>query len=698
MNKEPIGLYIFRFVLGLGLFAFMAMLYWSSLLLEENVKDVRSDLQEIKGELSTLRNDLGHLNTSRDATSAQESTKQVAHHREHMDASFSNLLTPDPFFEKTLPNMLGQDFKPHGTFHNATVGRPDNLHPFSNWAEVNNWLGLCIAGVAKQEFGKYETLSPDLALKMEERPSPIPGVPEFWVHLREGLSWQPLKREFFSEDVNLSEFFLKKHPVTADDFKFWFDALMNPHNQTAGAVAQRNFFGDIEEVKVIDPLTFVVRWKAKEVDIAGKKEKRIRYIARLLTGGLRPLASFVYKYFPDGKKILEEDSAPDAYRTSSVWAQNFAQHWAKNVIPSCGAWMFDGMTERQVSFQRNPDFYLPLAALANGMEVAIKDSADSIWQDFEANATDTYSLQPDKKIEWEQFQKSPNYQAQKEKGLSIDQLEYLARSYTYIGWNEAKPFFKEPSVRRALTMAIDRNRIIREALHGMGVEVTGPFFRGSPSYDATVAPLPYDAQKARQTLEEAGWYDSNGDGVIDKVIDGKRVNFEFTLTYFVKNMTSKVVAEMVATSLKKVGILCNPNGVDIADLSAVFDDKSFDAILLGWSLGSPPEEARQLWSSAGAQEKGSSNAVGFANKEADAIIDALEYESDPQKRLELYHRFHRIIYEEQPYTFLYTPKTTLLYRQYIQNVFIPAKRQDLVPGANVTEPDSSIFWIKPEKK
>ncbi|MCE5317952.1 MAG: ABC transporter substrate-binding protein, partial [Parachlamydia sp.] len=559
MTKEPIGLYIFRFVLALGLFAFMAMLYWSSLLLEEDVKAVRSDMQQIKEELSTLRSDVAH--PVMNAASAQESKKQIVDRREHIDATLPNLLTPDPFFEKTLPTMLGPDFKPHGTFHHATLGRPDNLHPFSNWAEVSNWIGLCIAGVAKQEFGKYETLSPDLALKMEERPSSVQGVPEFWVHLREGLFWQPLQKDFFSENVNLSDFFLKKHPVTAEDFKFWFDALMNPHNQTPGAVAQRNYFGDIEEIRVLDPLTFVVRWKAKEVEIEGKKEKRIRYIARLLTGGVRPLASFVYKYFPDGKKILEDDNAPDTYRTSSVWAQNFAQHWAKNIIPSCGPWMFEGMTERQVSFRRNPDFYLPLAALADAMEVTIKDSADSIWQDFQGNALDTYSLQPDKKLEWEQFQKSANYQSQKAQDQAIEQLDYLDRRYTYIGWNEAKPFFKEASVRRALTMAIDRNRIIREALHGMGIEVTGPFFHDSPSYDSTVAPLPYDAQKARQNLEEAGWYDSNGDGVIDKVIDGKRISFEFTLTYYVKNTTAKVVAEMVATALKKVGILCNPNGV-----------------------------------------------------------------------------------------------------------------------------------------
>ena len=139
---------------------------------------------------------------------------------------------------------------------------------------------------------------------------------------------------------------------------------------------------------------------------------------------------------------------------------------------------------------------------------------------------------------------------------------------------------------------------------------------------------------------------------------------------------------------------CDLNGVDIADLSAVFDDKGFDALCLGWALGTPPEDPRQLWHSAGAKEPGSSNAVGFANKEADEIIEQLTFESDENKRIALYHRFHEIIHEEQPYTFIYTPKVALLYREYVQNVFIPADRQDLIPGANVPEPNSSIFWIK----
>ena len=166
------------------------------------------------------------------------------------------------------------------------------------------------------------------------------------------------------------------------------------------------------------------------------------------------------------------------------------------------------------------------------------------------------------------------------------------------------------------------------------------------------------------------------------------------MTYFVKNPTAKSICEYIATALKEIGVVCTLNGVDIADLSSAFDDKSFDALFMGWALSGPPEDPRQLWHSSGAKEKGSSNAIGFANPEIDRIIDVLEYEYNGEKRIALYHRFHAIMNEEQPYTFLYTSKLTLLYRDYVQNVFIPADRQDLIPGANIAEPDSSIFWIK----
>lgn len=688
MKKEPLILTIFRFLMGFSLLAFMAMLYWSSLLLEEKTLAIQAEINQLSNDIRDLKDSIGNpIGNQREAQN-QASTQK------NEESPYPNILQPDPFYLKTLPILLGPNFKPHGTFHTSTVGKPDNLHPFSNWADVSSWRGMCNVSVSKQRFGFYESYCPDMALRMEMRKIAGTEIPEFWIFLRKNVFWQPLSKSLFSENIQLAPQFLKKHPVTAHDFKFNFDAIMNPFNQEQGAVSLRTYLGDIESFKVIDDYTFVIRWKTEEVEENGKKVPKIKYSAKGLTAGLSPLASFLYKYFADGTKIVEEDSDPETYRTSSVWAQNFTQHWAKNIIPSCGPWIFKKFSESQISFKRNKDYFLPLEVLAEENETQFRDTTDAVWQDFKTNKIDTYILQADKVLELEQFMKSDLYQEQVSQGKAIHRLDYLSRLYYYIGWNQAKPYFKSQKLRQALTMAIDRKRIIREYLNGMGEEITGTFYKNSPSYDPSIVPLPFDVQKARRYLEEEGWYDSDGDGILDKVIDGKKVNFEFTLIYFVKNPISKSICEYVSTALKNIGIICKLNGVDMADLSATFEDKSFDAIQLGWSLGTPPEDPRQLWYSTGAKEKGSSNAVGFANEEVDKIIDQLTYEYDQKKRVELYHQFDKILYEEQPYTFLYSPKTALLYREYVQNVFIPADRQDLVPGANVTTPDSSIFWLK----
>ena len=280
--------------------------------------------------------------------------------------------------------------------------------------------------------------------------------------------WEPLAQEFFSSDIKLAPQFLKKHPLTAEDFKFYFDAVMNPHIQEPGAVSMRTYIGDIDKIEIIDPLTFIVRWKAEMVNKREKQFPKIKYAAKFLTGGLQPLASFVYKYYPDGSKILEEDRDPEIYRKDSVWAQQFTQHWAKNVIVSCGPWVFDGFSDRNIRFKRNENYYSPFYALTERRETLFKDTLEAIWQDFKADQIDSYILQPNQEIELENFLRSPHYEKQREEGAGIERLDYLGRSYAYIGWNEAKPLFNSKKTRRAMTMAIDRARIIRQNLNGNG--------------------------------------------------------------------------------------------------------------------------------------------------------------------------------------------------------------------------------------
>lgn len=695
MNKEPIGLYIFRFILGFGLFAFMAMLYWSSVSIEEGMQNLKQEIVEIKNDIDAISKDLAKIRSDQiqSAYSPAAATSETKNSEETSDAEYENYLTVDPFYKTTLPAMLGPNFKPKGIRREAQYSKPEHLHPFANWIEVSDWHNLCSVSVATLEVGKYETLAQDMGLRMELREDEN-GKPEYWVFLRRDVFWQPLKQSFFESSVELAPHFLRKHPVTAHDFKFFYDAIFNMHVSEAGAVAYRTLFADIEEMKVIDDYTFTVKWKTETVDEDGQKKLKMKYLSKSLTGSFKPLASFVYKYFPDGTKIVSDDTNPDTYRTNPIWAQNFAHHWAKNVIPSCGAWSFDGMTDREIRFVRNADFYNPYVALTEAIEYKFKSSPDAIWEEFKIGALDSFVIPPHQLSELDRFMESPPYKDQAARGQGIKQLDYVGRLYTYIGWNEERPLFNNKKVRQALTMAIDRDRIIRQNLNGKGIQTTGTFFIYSPSYDASLLPYSYNPQRALQLLQEEGWYDSTGDGILGKVIDGKQVPFVFSLTYYVKNPTSKSICEYISTALKEIGIICNINGVEVADMSAIFEDKNFDAYFLGWVLSNPPEDPRQLWYSSTAKEKGSSNAIGFANAQVDTIIDRLDYEYDPKKRIELYHQFDKIIYDEAPYTFLFTSKSTLVYRDYLQNVFIPADRQDLIPGANVGEPQPPLFWIK----
>ena len=259
------------------------------------------------------------------------------------------------------------------------------------------------------------------------------------------------------------------------------------------------------------------------------------------------------------------------------------------------------MNDRTIQFKRNNDFYNPYAVLVNGSDITFKNTPENIWQSFKEGRLDTYSILPSQLIELTEFLDSMSYKTQSQGGKGINKLEYLDHSFTYIGWNNSRVFFNNDKLRRAMTMAIDRRRIIEQNLSGMGVEIHGTFFINSEANDPNITPWPYDPDEAKRLLAEEGWYDKSGSGIIAKEIDGKQVPFSFTLTYYVKNPTTKSICEYVSTALKEIGIDCKLHGVDIADLSAIFDDKNFDALCMAWSLGTPPEEPKQLWHSSGAK-------------------------------------------------------------------------------------------------
>jgi peptide/nickel transport system substrate-binding protein len=221
--------------------------------------------------------------------------------------------------------------------------------------------------------------------------------------------------------------------------------------------------------------------------------------------------------------------------------------------------------------------------------------------------------------------------------------------YTYIGYNLKNDLFRDRRIRLAITHAINREEIVQYVLYGLGTVASGPFPNHLWYSNPNVKPFSFDPPKARALLAEAGWKDTDGDGILDK--EGKP--FRFKLITNSGNDTRKDVGVLVQRQLREVGIDVNFELYEWSVfLKNFINAKHFDACILGWGLSVDPD-AYEIWHSSQI-EKGF-NFVSYQNPELDRLWEDGRREYDLEKRKQIYWRIHQLIAEDQPYTFLYVP-------------------------------------------
>ncbi len=309
--------------------------------------------------------------------------------------------------------------------------------------------------------------------------------------------------------------------------------------------------------------------------------------------------------------------------------------------------------------------------------------------DFQVIAEDTVALQLLKKGELDYAGLRPIQWVRQTNSEKFNQdfakYQFYSPSYSFISWNMRRPYFTDRRVRRALTMLINRQEMLDKLQFGLGRIVTGPFYVESQAYNHDVPVIPYDPVQARQLLKEAGWEDHDGDGILDK--DGVPFKFEFLIP------SGRRSAEQVATILKEnlrgQGIDMSIRQLEWALFIKNLDDRKFDAVTLGWVFGFD-QDPYQVWHSS--QVKQGSNFGGFSDPEADRIIEAARVEFDDAKRNQLYRRFHQLVDEIQPYSFLYsTPSLVALHRRF-ENVQVYPGGMDPLEWRVRGELSGDVSW------
>ncbi len=470
---------------------------------------------------------------------------------------------------------------------------------------------------------------------------------EYTIKLRRGVKWHPIQ---FPNGT-----WERGREVTAHDVKFTFDCILNPHTEAA---SYRSYYLDPNaereedrikiDVKVIDKYTVKIRWKKPYFLIAE------------YTLGVPIIPRHVYSRNEQGEPISFD------FR-SAEFAKGFNNHWANNMMCGTGPLRFKKWErDKEVVLIRNDEYWGKPFYFSHVIYKRISNP-NTVFHSVLKHELDWSGIS-DRNL-FVQGLKRPEV-----KEGRVIALTYEYMGYRYVGWNMARPQFRQREVRWALSYATPVDSIIKNILHDLGVRVTGPFLPSSPANDPELKPIPYDLDKAREMLDKAGWRDTDGDGVRDKVIDGQKVQLQFELMIFADSPMYRRIAEVMKDSYQQIGVrmLINPNKWSL--MLQRLRKRNFDACMLGWSLpwrGDP----FQIWHSSQADLPESSNSISYRNPQVDKLIDQLRVTLDPQEQYKLYRQIHRLIYEDQPYTFLFQDKASVMRHSRLENVKLYPKQR-----------------------
>jgi peptide/nickel transport system substrate-binding protein len=318
-----------------------------------------------------------------------------------------------------------------------------------------------------------------------------------------------------------------------------------------------------------------------------------------------------------------------------------------------GPFKFKEWKEGQyVKVVANEDYYGGRSYL-DSVTYKIVPDANSILAQFKAGDIDYIDVQATQ---------LPSVQPMVDQG-KVEMQTSLALQYNYIGWNLRNPLFEDKKVRQALTHALDRKKIIEAVLNGDGKVAHAP---GSPlswAYNPDVPKFEYDPEKAKKMLAEAGWKDTDGDGILDK--DGKK--FSFTLKTNQGNEEREQIAVVVQQMLKEVGIEVTPKLVEWSAFVEVISPPNwdFEAIVLGWALGTDPDPT-DIWHTK--EIENGLNNIAYSNKKLDELMEKNTKIVEQEKRAEVIGKIMAGIAEDQPYTFLYYPNQHIAYTPNLHDV------------------------------
>lgn len=389
-------------------------------------------------------------------------------------------------------------------------------------------------------------------------------------------------------------------PITADDVIYTYSMITNPISRAFNKVAQ---YKDVEYVKKIDELTFEVKYRQP-------------YAPALESWAMIPIPKHIfekedfqntkYNTFPVGSGAYEvKKVVPGQY----IILERITNYWDADNTPKIKRIVFKIIKDPTVEF--------------NALKVGEVDLA---------------GIRP---IDWIN-QAQEDWFKQK-----FNTYKYYTLNISQIALNLKDEILSDKLVRKALSHSVNKEEIKKSVYFGLAEPLSGPFPPNSWAFNPNVKDYEFSLEKASKLLDEAGWKDTDGDGVRDK--GGKKLSLELIIPQ--GSETGIKIGEILKETLKNIGVELNIRVMEWSMVTKTIESKTFQMVMFGWSLSLDPDPY-DIWHSS--QINGGINYVSYSNKEVDKLCEEGRRIFDKEERKKIYARVHQIIHDDLPYIFLFS--------------------------------------------
>ena len=443
-------------------------------------------------------------------------------------------------------------------------------------------------------------------------------------------------------------------PVTANDYKFTFDAL------ASGDVAspRTNVLETIESVEAPNDTTLVVTLSAPSC----------RGIDEMDDFGILPEQAVRTIIGDDFSLINEMPFNKEPTATSGVF--NFG-------VNSPGD---------QVSMVSNPNHVNPVMP-TGFIYKNVPDQTVALEQFLSGDL----NIIADQEVPFERYQEL----RERADAGEIQFFEYVDDGYAWLAFNLADPtnpqdgvdedgniidqghhpLFGDVRVRQAIAHAVNIDDIIQGALDGEGVPVQAHHYPAAWAYNADLEPYAFDPEGALELLAEAGWVDDDNDpstplvATEDALYAELGTPFEFTLEAPAGIADKEASATIIQDQLNQIGIMVEFQAIEFGALIPVLLGQEYDAIIINWTNLPPDLDARAQFNPEFDRVGSGFNFVSYNNPEmAQLFEDArLLPGCDVEERKVIYQQIQQIQRDELPYLFLYAPKNVIAVSADVEN-------------------------------